>query len=84
METSLKALIEEQSKKVTDSCIANSLNIDRNAKSISELNDLIMGLSLQVTKLAADKTNQISEKENATPLQIMDTPDKPPHYHAEP
>lgn len=39
---------------MTDACYYNSLNIDKNAKSIAELNDLMLGLSLQLTKIVSD------------------------------
>lgn len=36
----------------------NTLNIDKNAKSISELIDLMMGLSVQITKVVFEKDNE--------------------------
>lgn len=57
--------MEEQSKKFSENCTSNSLNIDRNAKSISELNELVIGLSTQITKLIAENDrNPHNNQEN--------------------
>lgn len=71
LEATLKSLMEEQNKKVNDACHSNSLNIDRNTKSISELNDLILGLSVQLTKALADK-------QNTNELTVSPSPSSPP------
>lgn len=51
LEVNVRNLLEEQNKRLLDSCSANAQNINQNAKSISALNDLIVGLSMQINKL---------------------------------
>lgn len=50
----------------------NNANIDKNAKSISELSDLVTGLSLQITKL-------ITEKGAESPVNHSNTALSPHH-----
>lgn len=54
IEVSLRTLFEAQSQRLIQMCNNNNLNIEQNAKSIAELNELLLGLSMQVSKLVAN------------------------------
>lgn len=77
LEFSLKSTLEEQNKHVNEACQSNSLNIDKNAKAIGELNDLVLGLSVQLTKLVSEK----SPDENSLSNLAVITRDKQNSHH---
>lgn len=52
-------MLEDQNLKISEACNNNSLNIDRNARSITEMNDLMCGLSVQLSKLIADRMDHL-------------------------
>ena len=49
MGAAMKSIQEEKGKKLDYVCASNSMNIEKNAKSIGELDDLLLGLSVQMT-----------------------------------
>lgn len=55
LEVTLKTLLEEQNQKMIENSNLNSTNIDKNTRSIAELNELMLGLSLQITKLVSNE-----------------------------
>lgn len=55
LEVSVRALLEEQNQRLMQSFHTNAQNIGQNAKSISALNELIVGLSMQVSKLVSNE-----------------------------
>uniref|UniRef100_A0A803N5L5 Retrotransposon gag domain-containing protein n=1 Tax=Chenopodium quinoa TaxID=63459 RepID=A0A803N5L5_CHEQI len=57
LEQTMKSLLQDQGRKLDNACRTNSLNIDKNCKSISELNDLMLGLPVQITKLISNGNN---------------------------
>lgn len=57
LESMLKGMLDQQNQKLDEACSNTSLNVDRNARSIAEMNDLVCGLSVQVSKLVADKNS---------------------------
>ncbi|XP_074342267.1 uncharacterized protein LOC141679753 [Apium graveolens] len=55
IEVNLNTLFEAQNQHLIQTCNNNNVNIEQNAKSIAELNDLILGLAAQVTKLVSSE-----------------------------
>lgn len=55
IEVNLNSLFEAQNQRLIQTCNNNNLNIEQNAKSIAELNELLLGLSMQVSKLVANE-----------------------------
>lgn len=55
MEVNLRTLLEDQNQRLLNTCNTNNVNIEQNAKSIAHLNDLILGLSMQVSKLVSSE-----------------------------
>lgn len=53
IEVNLQTLFEAQNQRLVQTCNNNNLNIEQNAKNIAELNDLLLGLSMQVSKLVS-------------------------------
>lgn len=83
LKTALEAALEEQNKKVSEACHNNSLNVDKNAKSIAELNELILGLSVQLNKLVLDRNSEIpnSGQNNNIPRHMAQIDrSQPPNY----
>ncbi|XP_021773518.1 uncharacterized protein LOC110737466 [Chenopodium quinoa] len=68
LESSLRSLLDEQCKTLNETNSTNNLNISQNTKSIYELHDLMVGLSVQVTKLIYDVNSPIK-----TPVKTLDT-----------
>ncbi|KAL8156902.1 hypothetical protein AgCh_001854 [Apium graveolens] len=52
-------LLEEQSSKLDNTYPQQRVTIAENAKSISKLNDMILGISVQLTKLISDKEKSV-------------------------
>lgn len=65
MEVSLRTLLEAQNQCLIAACTNNVVNIEQNVKSISELNDLILGLSAQVAKLVYPDSFDSDSKDNS-------------------
>uniref|UniRef100_A0A803MT80 Integrase catalytic domain-containing protein n=1 Tax=Chenopodium quinoa TaxID=63459 RepID=A0A803MT80_CHEQI len=57
LEQTMKTLLQDQGRKLDRACRTNNLNIDKNCKSMSKLNDLMLGLSVQITKLIFNGNN---------------------------
>lgn len=55
LEVTVRTLLEEPNQRLVHSCSANAQNITQNAKSISALNELIVGLSVQINKLLSSE-----------------------------
>lgn len=55
LEVSVRALLEEQNQRLMQSNLTNTQNISQNAKSIAALNELIVGLSMQISKLVSNE-----------------------------
>lgn len=55
LEATVKALLEEQNQRMIQACQTNTQNITQNAKSIAALNELIVGLSMQISKIASNE-----------------------------
>lgn len=55
MEVNLRNLFETQNQRLVQTCNNNNVNIEQNAKSITELNELAIGLSIQVAKLISSE-----------------------------
>lgn len=68
LEVSLRSLFETQNQRLVQTLNNNNMNIEQNAKSIFEINDLLVGLSMQVTKLVASKTKGSENTNSITPL----------------
>lgn len=60
MEVNLRALLESQNQRLIQACNNSNVNIEQNAKNIVEINELLLGLSVQVAKLVNSE-----EKESA-------------------
>lgn len=61
LEVILKALLDEQSSKLDNTYQQQGVTIAENAKAISELNDMILGVPVQLTKLMSDKGKNVDE-----------------------
>ncbi|KAL8117276.1 hypothetical protein AgCh_015256 [Apium graveolens] len=57
----LKALLEEYGSKIDNTYLRQGVTIAEIAKAISELNDIILGISVQLTKLMSDKGKIVDE-----------------------
>ena len=60
IEVSLRTMLEDQNQRLINTCNNNNVNIEQNAKSIAELNQLLLGLSMQVAKLVESNENRDS------------------------
>lgn len=66
LEVTLRTLLEEQNQRLVKTCHSNSQNISQNAKSIAALNELIVGLSMQITKLVPSEGRISESTRNST------------------
>lgn len=51
LEVNLKTLLEEHSKKIDVVCTTQNSHIAQNTKAIADVNDLVLGLTVQISKL---------------------------------
>ncbi|KAL8089286.1 hypothetical protein AgCh_038908 [Apium graveolens] len=61
MEVSLRSLLETQNQRLIEACNNSSVNIEQNVKNIAELNELMLGLSIQVAKLVNNEERDFGE-----------------------
>lgn len=68
MEVSLRALLQTQNQRLIQACNNSNINIEQNAKSIAELNELLLGLSMQVAKLVKSDGHESTTTSSATEI----------------
>ncbi|KAL8127908.1 hypothetical protein AgCh_014740 [Apium graveolens] len=66
MEVNLRSLLEEQNQRLIQACNNSSANIDQNAKNIVDLNELVLGLSMQVAKLVSHEGKESAHTSSDT------------------
>lgn len=64
LELIIKSLLDEQSSKLGSTYQQQGFTISENAKAISALNDMILGVSLQLNQLMAEKGVGSSDSNN--------------------
>lgn len=81
MEVILKTLLDEHSTRLHNSYQQQGVTITENAKAISDLNDMILGVSLQLNKLVMDGKPTDEQPNGHTSSSHLHSTSEKTHYH---